>query len=664
MLQRVTQDQSGRTRPLWLIMLCAGTIVGVAMGLRQVMGLYLKPMTTELNIGREPFSMAMAIANLVWGLVAIPLGAIADRYGAGRVLALGALSTMGGVYLMYAAQSEWDLLLSGIFIGIGVGGTGITSLVGAVGRAAPPEKRPQAIAAMGMAAGIGSFLAFPYIHLFIETLGWKGSLLVTIATLAVILPLAIPLAGKPRQAADLQRSQGLGEAFSEALKHPSFWLLTFGFFVCGFHVAFYGVHLPAFVADKGMPGSVAIAALTAVGIANIIGTFLSGQSTKYMPKRFGLSFIYSMRCFAFLGLLYLPMTPATIIGISILLGLFWLSTVPLTSSLVATFFGPQWMSMLFGFVFLSHQLGSFAGLWLAGMLYDATKSYDLMWWICIGLGIFAALVHLPIREQPVARMLGDAMRRIRVEITPHVIDLGHQVIRLANVTSVGYGAHRPLRPIGAALLAGGVGLAGLDVLRGWLMPGWQGLPATALWVAGATACLGMAISFVSTRRVMIRTADGNVAVLASPDRLAAEALVGQVREAIARPLPAVARAHIQPAGAPLGLIAATTDMATTGHVLQATHRHGPLPDVLPAGPTEAQLALWQVMACIERGEVQHKPTLLELLQVVDGYLSGKGSRGDADAHWKSFAEYAGHYLMAVPSLAPSINRFEAAFFRR
>ncbi|MEZ5855861.1 MAG: MFS transporter [Hyphomicrobiaceae bacterium] len=515
MLQKVTHDQPVRTRPFWLVMLCAGTIVAVAMGLRQVMGLYLKPMTTDLNIGREPFSLAMAIANLVWGLAAIPFGAIADRYGAGRVLALGALSTMAGIYLMYAANSEHDLLVSGILIGIGVGGTGMTALVGAIGRAAPPEKRPQAIAGMGMAAGIGSFLAFPYIHLFIETIGWKGSLLVTIATLAVILPLAIPLAGKPKQMADVQKSQSLTEAFSEALKHPSFWLLTFGFFVCGFHVAFYSVHLPAFVADKGMPGGVAIAALTAVGIANIIGTFLSGQSTKFMPKRFGLSFIYSMRCFAFLGLLYLPMSPATILGISILLGLFWLSTVPLTSSMVATFFGPQWMSMLFGFVFLSHQLGSFTGLWLAGTLYDATKSYDTMWWICIGLALFAALVHLPIREQPVARLLGGAMSRIKIEITPYVIDLGQQVVRLSNITSIGYAAYRPLRPLGAFLVAGGLGVLAADQLRGWLSPQSLGLPSTAVWLAGATAALGLLISLISSRRVVIRTADGGTATVPS-----------------------------------------------------------------------------------------------------------------------------------------------------
>lgn len=393
----------GPSRPLWVIILAAGTIVALAMGLRQVMGLYLTPMTTELNVGREPFSMAMAIANLIWGVSAVPLGAIADRYGAGRVLSLGALSTMAGIWLMYTAESGFDLIVSGVLLGIGVGGTGVTALVGAVGRAAPPEKRAQALAALGMAGGIGGFIAFPYIHLFMEMLGWKNSLLVIIATLTLILPLAVFLSGKPQAFVGLQRSQGLGEAVREALAYPSFWLLVLGFFVCGFHVAFYSVHLPAFVADKGLPPTVAVAALTAVGVANIIGTYLAGQSAKWAPKRYGLAFIYFMRTFAFLALLYLPINSVTIIGISVLLGLFWLSTVPLTSAMVATFFGPQWMSMLFGIVFLSHQLGSFTGLWLAGLLYDMTKSYDTMWWISLGLALFAALVHLPIREKPVER---------------------------------------------------------------------------------------------------------------------------------------------------------------------------------------------------------------------------------------------------------------------
>jgi MFS family permease len=403
-MQKVAPPAPTTTRPLWMVILAAGLIVGIAMGLRQVMGLYLPPMTKELGIGREPFSMAMAVANLVWGFGAIFAGMIADRYGAGRVVVAGTVATMAGMYLMYAAQSGYDLLISGVLLGIGVSGAGLNSLVGAVGRAAPPEKRTSAIASLGMAAGIGGFVAFPYTHLLMDTFGWKTSLLLLLATTVVMLPLARTVAGKPTAGAGMVDTQGLGSAFKEALTHPSYLLLVTGFFVCGFHVAFYGVHLPGFVADKGLDPGVAVIALTMVGLANLVGTFIAGQSGRFIEKRRGLSFIYFGRCFIFLGLLFLPITPETVIGLSILLGLFWLSTVPLTSSLVAVFFGTRWMSMLFGVVFLSHQLGSFSGLWLAGYLYDQTKSYDMMWWISIALGLFAAAVHWPIQERPVARL--------------------------------------------------------------------------------------------------------------------------------------------------------------------------------------------------------------------------------------------------------------------
>lgn len=395
-------------KSLWMIVLAAGVIVGVAMGLRQVMGLYLKPMTTELGIGREPFSTALAIANLTWGLGAVFAGMIADRHGAGRVVVTGALSTMIGTYLMMTAKGNMDLYVSGLFLGIGVAGTGITSLVGAVGRAAPPEQRTAAIASLGMAGGIGGFVAFPYAHLLIEAFGWKTSLLVLIATMSIMVPLAVALAGKPVAGDPGIKSQTLSEAFREAFTHRSYQLLLAGFFVCGFHVAFYGVHLPAFVADKGLEPSVAVTALTMVGLANLAGTYIAGQSGRFVEKRIGLSIIYFGRCLVFLSLLVLPITPVTIIVLSTILGFLWLSTVPLTSSLVATFFGTTWMSMLFGVVFLSHQVGSFLGLYMAGIVYDATKSYDTMWWVSIALGLFAGLIHLPIRERPVARLAAPA----------------------------------------------------------------------------------------------------------------------------------------------------------------------------------------------------------------------------------------------------------------
>ena len=397
-----------KVRPAWLVILAAGTIVAMAMGLRQVMGLYLKPVTVDLGIGREPFSNAMAVANLVWGFGAILAGGIADKYGAGRVIVVCALATVGGLLAMMSATAPWWLYLSGVLTGVGVAGTGVTALVGAVGRSVPADKRLAAIASMGMAGGIGQLVAFPLTHLLIEYTGWKSSLAILAAIATAMLPLALPIAGKPPAMSGTVKSQTLGEAVREAAVHPSYWLLTVGFFVCGFHVAFYGVHLPAYVSDKGLPSWVGVYALMAVGIANVFGTYVAGQSGRWVEKRVGLSYIYFMRCLPFIALLVLPTTPASVIAISAVLGVFWLSTVPLTSGLVGMFFGTQWMSMLFGFVFLSHQLGSFTGLWMAGRVYDATKSYDLMWWISIALAVAAGLIHLPIRERPAARMRAEA----------------------------------------------------------------------------------------------------------------------------------------------------------------------------------------------------------------------------------------------------------------
>ncbi len=397
-----------KLRPVWITVTAACLIVGLSMSLRQVMGLYLRPVTMDLGVGREPFSNAMATANLVWGFAAIPFGFWADKYGAGRAVAVGVLCSMFGFFMITQVSTGAGLLAAGVLMGLGSSGSGMTALVGAVGRATPPEKRTAAVASLGMATGIATFLAYPYVHVLIEWLGWRASLLAVSATIALTLPLTLFVAGRPVVAATTVRKQTMTEAFKEAFATPSFWLLTFGFFVCGFHVAFYSVHLPAYVQDQGLGAWVGVWALMAVGIANIVGTWLAGQSGRVMPKRFALSTIYFARTVLFLGMIYLPVSPITVIGISALLGLFWLSTIPLTSTLVGTFFGTSWMSMLFAFVFLSHQLGSFLGLYMAGVLYDATHSYTTMWWISAGLGLFAGLVHLPIRERPVPRLLAAA----------------------------------------------------------------------------------------------------------------------------------------------------------------------------------------------------------------------------------------------------------------
>lgn len=389
--------------PIWAIILTCATITAIGMGIRQSMGLYMKPMSGHLGFGIEVFSMAIGIANIVWGLAAPFTGAVSDKYGSGRVVIFGALCTVAGLLLMYTANSAYHLYASGVLLGFGVAGAGINSLVGAVGRAASPEMRAAAVAKLGIGSGIGLLIALPYTHLLIETIGWQASLAVLAATALFILPLAWPVSGKPPAADPRITPQSLGAALAEAAAHPSFWLLNAGFFVCGFHVVFYAVHLPSYVASQGLDAKYGVIGLTVIGIGNLVGTYLAGQWGKKGSKKWGLSFIYLGRAVLFLGFLYLPIDGMTIILLSAALGMFWLSTIPLTSSLVSVFYGPTWMTMLYGVVFFSHQVGSFMGAWMAGYLFDRTQSYDAMWWISVGLGIFAALIHIPIAERPVRR---------------------------------------------------------------------------------------------------------------------------------------------------------------------------------------------------------------------------------------------------------------------
>ena len=293
-------------RPLWAVVLAAGLIVGVAMGLRQVMGLYLPPMTAALGIGVEPFSTSMAVADLIWGIGAVFAGMVADRYGAGRVVVGGILATIAGIYVMYAAQSGYDLIISGVLLGIGVSGPGSSPWSGP--RAAP--RRPTSARRyrrVGMAAGIGGFVAFPYTHVLMDLFGWQTSLLLLPATTRSCCrsPGRSPASPAPAGTTD---TQSLVEAFREAVTHPSYLLLNTGFFVCGFHVAFYGVHLPRFVADNGLDPSVGVIALT--WWAWRISWHLHRRAIRALHREApGLSLIYFGRCFIFLGLLFLPITP-------------------------------------------------------------------------------------------------------------------------------------------------------------------------------------------------------------------------------------------------------------------------------------------------------------------------------------------------------------------
>ncbi|MCB1529144.1 MAG: MFS transporter [Hyphomicrobiaceae bacterium] len=392
----------GARPPAWVIILAAATITAIGMGIRQVMGLYLKPVSETLHLGREVFALAIAIANLVWGIAAPITGAVSDSFGSGRVAAFGSLMTLGGLLTMYFAQTEMHLFASGVLLGLGVAGCGVNAMVGAVARSVAPALRTRAIAMVGMGSGVGILVAMPYTHVLMSSLGWQTSLLVLAASAAFILILAVLVRGQPAAEPDAL-PQSLFAAVGEAARYPSFWLLNAGFFVCGFHVVFYGTHVPAYVADKGLEPWVGVAALTMVGIGNLVGTYLAGEWGRRWPQRYGLALIYFARVFVFLGFLVLPINPTTILVLSFILGVLWLSTVPLTSGLVATFFGARWMTMLYGFVFFSHQVGAFLGAWLGGYLFDRLGSYNAMWWISVGLGLAAAALSWPIREQPVVR---------------------------------------------------------------------------------------------------------------------------------------------------------------------------------------------------------------------------------------------------------------------
>ena len=398
-----------RIDPIWWIVLAAGTILAINMGIRQTFGLFLKPVTLDLGVSREAFAFSIALANLFWGFGSPFTGALSDKFGARWVLLGGATLYVAGLILMATAGSETALSLSGVLIGLGVAGSGFTAVLGVVGRAAPPEKQALAISLTSMGSAIGQFAALPYTHVLIGGTGWVTTLFILAGTAAIMAPLGFALGSGPNggrlppAAAVPVVEQRIGAALGEAFKHPSFILLTAGFYVCGFQLAAVGVHLPAFLTDKNFDASLGVIALTVIGLTNIAGTYAWGRAGELMPKRVALTAIYLGRGLVFVGLLYLPLTEFTLIAYAAILGFLWLGTIPLTSGLIVTFFGARWLSMLYGIVFVSHQIGSFMGAWLGGWLYDQYQSYDLLWWASIAVSLVAAALHMPISERPSAR---------------------------------------------------------------------------------------------------------------------------------------------------------------------------------------------------------------------------------------------------------------------
>lgn len=402
-------NDSQATKRLWIILISGAFILTLTMGIRQSLGLFLKPMTMDLQVGREVFGLGMALQNLLWGIGSPFAGAVADKLGVVKVSAWGSAFYALGLVVMAMSASGSTMVLGALIIGIGLSGAGFSTVLGAVGRAAPPEKRSMALGIATAGGSFGQFAVVPFGHLALDSFGWSLAL-ITLACVAVFLvPLSFGLSEGPRKTV-VQHTQSLKEALVEAFRHPSYWYLVAGFFVCGFHIAFVVTHLPAYLADRAMPEWLGAWSLALVGLFNIVGSWGCGYLGGKYSKKGLLSFVYFARAVAFLVFIFMPLSPFSVLFFAGFLGLLWLGTVPLTSGLVAQMFGPAYMSMLYGIVFFSHQIGSFFGAWLGGKAYDLTGSYDLMWWMSVALGVFSGLVNLPIKEAPVPRLAAQSAK--------------------------------------------------------------------------------------------------------------------------------------------------------------------------------------------------------------------------------------------------------------
>ncbi len=387
------------------LLVCGAAIVTLAMGIRHGFGLWLQPITQAHAWTRETFAFAIAIQNLAWGVTGVFAGMLADRYGAFRVILMGTLAySLGLVGMAYANTPLTFALSTGLLIGMAQSGTTYAVVYGVIGRNVSADKRSWAMGVAAAAGSFGQFLMVPTEGFLISQFGWQQALVLLGFAALLMAPLAWGLR-EPSFAASgsHQRDQSILHAIQEAFKYPSFKLLMAGYFVCGFQVVFIGVHMPSYLKDKGLSPQVASYALALIGLFNVFGTYAAGVLGQRLAKRKILAFIYLARAVAISLFLLAPLTPLSVYVFASVMGLLWLSTVPVTNALVAQIFGVAHLSMLSGFVFFSHQIGSFMGVWLGGYLYDKTGSYDIVWYIAIALGVAAALINLPIREVAIAR---------------------------------------------------------------------------------------------------------------------------------------------------------------------------------------------------------------------------------------------------------------------
>ena len=386
-----------------VILVCGGLILMLALGMRQSFGLFLRPMSMDLGWGREAFSFAIALQNLVWGCAMPFAGAIADRYGGGRVIATGGIAYGAGLAAMAYSTTPLGLnLAAGLLLGLGLSCSGFGVVMAVVARAFPPEKRSVAVGIVGAAGSFGQFAMLPGSHALIGGFGWVNALLVFAVLAFIMVPLGAALAGR-NTAAD-ESTQSIGAALAEAGRHRGFWLLTGSFFVCGFQTIFVMTHLPAYLVDKGLSPGQGMTALAVIGLFNIVGSYGCGALGGRYSKRLILAWIYVIRALAIAAFLAAPLTPAGTYLFAAVLGLTWLGTVPLTNSLVGQIFGVKYLSTLFSISFLGHQLGAFLGAWAGGAVFDAAGSYQAVWLAAIALSVVAAALCVPIDERAMPRL--------------------------------------------------------------------------------------------------------------------------------------------------------------------------------------------------------------------------------------------------------------------
>ena len=387
-----------------LVLGCSSLMILLSMGMRQGMGLFLEPITSALGVDRETFSLAIAWQNLI---LALPLfGVLADVMGFRRVALLGGVVYGGGLWLASQSETAWGLYMNlGGIVGVGIGLSGMIVVMGAVGQVAPPERRSTAFGIVTVAFSIGMFTMIPLLQFWIEKYGWSGALEVAGGVVLAISLLALGLPDKTSYEKNNSQSKSdpelsLGKTLNGARTHSGYLLLNLGFFVCGFHVAFIGTHLPAFLQGEGVSASAASWALAMIGLFNIFGSLVFGRLGDSLSKKSLLSLLYALRTVVISLFLAIPLSDLTAIAFGAAIGFLWLATVPLTSGIVAQVFGTRYLTTLWAIVFFSHQLGAFLGVWLGGRVYDSTGSYTTVWLAAIVLGLIAAVVHLPIREQP------------------------------------------------------------------------------------------------------------------------------------------------------------------------------------------------------------------------------------------------------------------------